>query len=92
MLIRRETPADVAAMDRVHRAAFEGAEPVQDESLIGLLGHLDYYPRFGFVPAATVGIEPDEPSWAEHFQVRALTAWDPAITGAFRYPDEFYAL
>ena len=154
MLIRRETPADLAAIDLVHGAAFEpqvpGAEPAEvglvrdlrsdagwvaalslvaedeggevvghvvcsagslghwpvvglgpigvlpdrqaggfgsalmhavlgaadalDYAVVVLLGHLDYYPRFGFVPARSIGIEPPEPSWGDHFQARACSA------------------
>ncbi|ONM47550.1 GNAT family N-acetyltransferase [Nocardia donostiensis] len=67
-----------------------GAADALDEPLIGLLGSLEYYPRFGFVPGVRVGITPDEPSWVTHFQVRELTAYDPQIIGEFRYADLFY--
>jgi putative acetyltransferase len=67
-----------------------GAADALDEPLIGLVGHLDYYPRFGFVPGARLGIAPDESSWASHFQVRALTAYDAQIVGEFRYAEPFY--
>jgi len=53
---------------------------------------LDYYPRFGFVPGARFGVVPDEPSWVSHFQVRPLTAYEPGITGEFRYPTPFYSI
>ncbi|WP_068273302.1 GNAT family N-acetyltransferase [Aldersonia kunmingensis] len=69
-----------------------GAADAQDESLIGLLGHLEYYPRFGFVLGSEVGVAPDEASWTSHFQVRTLTAWTPNSGGTFRYADEFYSL
>ncbi|NEW39526.1 N-acetyltransferase [Nocardia cyriacigeorgica] len=68
-----------------------GAADALDEPLIGLVGHLDYYPRFGFVPGTRVGIAPDEPSWASHFQVRALTAYDAQILGEFHYAEPFYS-
>ena len=63
-----------------------------DLPLVGLLGHLEYYPRFGFVPGDTVGIAPSEPEWASHFQVRTLAAYDSAIAGEFRYAAPFYGL
>ena len=44
---------------------------------------------FGFVPSTEVGIEPPDPRWAEHFQVRTLTAFDPSTRGAFRYASPF---
>lgn len=69
-----------------------GAADALDEPLVCLLGHLDYYPRFGFVPAARLGITPDDPAWVSHFQVRSLSAYDPRITGEFRYPEPFYEL
>ena len=69
-----------------------GAADALDESLVLLLGHLDYYPRFGFVPAADLGISPDVEEWAAHFQARALTAHHPGLRGTFRYAEPFYAL
>lgn len=69
-----------------------GAADALDEPLIGLLGSLEYYPRFGFQPGARLGIVPNEPSWTSHFQVRPLTTYEPGITGEFHYPEPFYAL
>ncbi|WP_455901299.1 GNAT family N-acetyltransferase [Rhodococcus gordoniae] len=69
-----------------------GAADALDESLVLLLGHPGYYPRFGFVPAAELGISPDVEEWASHFQARALTAHDPALRGTFRYAEPFYDL
>lgn len=57
---------------------------------IVLLGHTDYYPRFGFVPAGTLGIEPSDPAWAgEHFQARRLADGGSEIRGTFRYAAPF---
>ncbi|MEV5836387.1 N-acetyltransferase [Nocardia sp. NPDC052112] len=67
-----------------------GAADALDEPLIGLAGSLDYYPQFGFLPAARLGITPDEPGWVPHFQVRTLSAYDSQITGEFRYAEPFY--
>ncbi|WP_280401377.1 GNAT family N-acetyltransferase [Nocardia carnea] len=85
--------------DRHHRGigsalmhAVIGAADALDEPLIGLLGSLDYYTRFGFQPAERLGIAPDQPDWATHFQVRPLTAYDSQILGEFRYPQPFYTL
>lgn len=69
-----------------------GAADALDVPLVGLLGHLEYYPRFGFVPAADVGITPPDPEWSSHFQVRTLARYDPAITGEFRYAAPFLQL
>lgn len=67
-----------------------GAADALDEPLVGLLGSLEYYPRFGFVPGVRLGVVPDEPAWTSHFQVRTLTAYETGITGEFHYPDPFY--
>jgi putative acetyltransferase len=60
--------------------------------LVGLLGSIEYYPRFGFVPAGQVGIEAPNPAWGDHFQVRMLTAYRPSIVGTFRYARAFEEL
>ena len=69
-----------------------GAADALGEPLVGLLGDPRYYARFGFVAADSLGIAPDQPDWASHFQVRPLSTWTPALTGTFRYADPFYAL
>ncbi|OLT12066.1 GNAT family N-acetyltransferase [Pseudonocardia sp. CNS-139] len=66
-----------------------GAADALDEPLAVLLGHRDYYRRFGFEPAAGLGIEPEVPEWAAHFQARRLTAYRPGLTGRFRYAKPF---
>lgn len=63
------------------------------EPLVALLGHLDYYPRFGFVSGSSLGIVPDVAAWrSPHFQVRPLTGWRPGMQGTFRYAEPFYQL
>ena len=69
-----------------------GAADALGYPVVVLLGHPDYYPRFGFVPAASIGIEPTEPAWAPHFQARPLRAWTPGLRGTFRYAAPFDAL
>ncbi|MFI6867977.1 GNAT family N-acetyltransferase [Nocardia sp. NPDC050406] len=69
-----------------------GAADALDEPLVGLLGSLDYYPRFGFVPGVRLNIAPDRPEWTSHFQVRPLSAYEDEMTGDFRYADPFYEL
>lgn len=66
-----------------------GAADALGHSVVVLLGHTDYYPRFGFVPAAAIGIEATDPTWGEHFQARQLSAWTPAVGGLFRYAAPF---
>jgi putative acetyltransferase len=69
-----------------------GAADALGEPLVALLGSTEYYPRFGFRLAAEHGIEPQHQEWAAHFQVRTLTAYDPAVRGEFTYPEPFNRL
>jgi putative acetyltransferase len=59
------------------------------EPLVALLGDPAYYSRFGFRPAASLGIAAPDPGWGEFFQVRTLAAYDAALTGTFRYAAAF---
>lgn len=69
-----------------------GAADALDERIVLLLGHTEYYPRFGFRPAAEYGIKPPDDAWGEHFQARPLSAYDPWLHGAFSYAAPFQAL
>jgi putative acetyltransferase len=60
--------------------------------LVGLLGSTEYYPRYGFVPAAQLGIEAPNPAWGDYFQVRTLATYRPGIMGRFRYARAFEEL
>ena len=55
------------------------------EGGIALLGSTEYYPRFGFVPAASLGVQPPEESWGDHFQLLPLALWPGGVHGTFRY-------
>ena len=66
-----------------------GAADALGEPLVVLLGSTSYYPRFGFRLASEYGITPQRPEWAAHFQVRVLTAYDPAVRGEFAYAEPF---
>jgi putative acetyltransferase len=81
---RRRTGVGSALMHAVL-----GAADALDEPVVVLLGHTDYYPRFGFVPAAGLGITPPDPGWGAHFQARPLTAYTPALRGEFAYAAPF---
>jgi putative acetyltransferase len=65
-----------------------GAADALDEPLVALLGSPDYYGRFGFRPAAEVGIAPPDPAWGGYFQVRTLSAYRP-VQGTFAYAAPF---
>jgi putative acetyltransferase len=84
------------ALDRQRRGvgsalmhAVLGAADALGEPLVVLVGHADYYPRFGFRPAADLGILPPVPEWTQDFQARTLTTYDPGLRGRFRYARPF---
>ncbi|WP_086691575.1 GNAT family N-acetyltransferase [Streptomyces recifensis] len=66
-----------------------GAADATGEPLVALLGNPAYYNRFGFRASTRYGITPPDPGWGEYFQVRTLTAYQPALRGAFAYPEPF---
>jgi putative acetyltransferase len=66
-----------------------GAADALDEPLVALLGNPAYYQRFGFRPCNDYHITPPVTQWRPHFQVRPLTAHNPALHGTFTYPEPF---
>jgi putative acetyltransferase len=64
-----------------------GAAQALDEPVVALLGQR-YYARFGFRPAAQLGIAGPEPEWGDHFQALSLEV-GPVPTGTFRYAEPF---
>jgi putative acetyltransferase len=55
-----------------------------------VLGHPDYYPRFGFVPASRHGLAWEHPAPDEAFMARALRDGGfPSEGGRVRYQPEF---
>ncbi len=70
--------------------AILGAADALDEPLVVLLGHPNYYPRFGFRPAADYGVTSPVAQWPPlDFQARPLTAYRPTIRGPFTYAEPF---
>lgn len=59
------------------------------ESGIALLGSTVYYPRFGFVPAASFGVLAPDDAWGGHFQLLPLALWPGGVHGRFRYAEPF---
>lgn len=60
------------------------------EALVVVVGHPEYYPRFGFVPGSSLGIEcpwPEIPD--EAFMVKPLDAYEERMRGRVRYPEAF---
>ncbi|WP_446215089.1 GNAT family N-acetyltransferase [Micromonospora sp. IBHARD004] len=69
-----------------------GAADARDEPLVVLLGHPEYYPRFGFRPAVDLAVTPPGPWGPRFFMARPLSAWQPTIRGEFAYAKPFDAL
>lgn len=59
--------------------------------LVVLLGAPAYYGRFGFAPAAELGVVPPDERWGTAFQARPLAAYSPDIAGLFEYAPAFSA-
>jgi putative acetyltransferase len=70
-----------AGLDECRRAGY---------SAVVVLGHPEYYPRFGFVPAHTFGLTCEFPSPPEAFMaVELLPGALTGIRGLVRYLSEF---
>ncbi len=74
-----------AALMRATLAAASGTS----YPLVALLGHADYYPRFGFESADALGLACPYPVAPEHWMAYRLPAYDASVRGAFRYADAF---
>ena len=73
------------------REAIERAQTT-DYTLIALLGHPGYYPRFGFAPAAeTLGVTTTYDAPPEAWMALKLPAYGPRVKGTFRYARAFPA-
>lgn len=61
------------------------------EAAVIVLGHPEYYPRFGFEPASGFGIVPPWPDIPDDaFLVLPLPAWTDACRGLVVYPPVFH--
>ena len=70
-------------------AALERARQ-HPEAVVVVLGHPAYYPRFGFVPAVSLGISAPWPGIpSDAFMVRPLPSYSEACRGIVRYPPAF---
>src|SRR5699024_9325866 len=72
----------------VIRAALEAAR-AQGERLVVVLGHADYYPRFGFTAASAAGVIAPFDVPDEAFRVLALDPGLPVPRGEVVYPPAF---
>lgn len=76
--------AGSAAIHAALRAARE-----QGENLVLVLGHAEYYPRFGFTPASGHAIRPPFDVSDEHMMALAFDPACPVPAGTIRYPAAF---
>ena len=73
------------------RAGLEAARRLGHKSVV-VLGHAEYYPRFGFVPARPRGIEPPLQAPDEAFMLIELVPGALAgVRGTVRYPAAYDA-
>ncbi|MEU3731681.1 bifunctional class I SAM-dependent methyltransferase/N-acetyltransferase [Streptomyces sp. NPDC033538] len=70
------------------RAALAAARAT-GENLVVVLGHADYYPRFGFTPASRSGIRAPFDVPDEAMMAMALDDTRPVPTGTIQYPAAF---
>lgn len=70
------------------RAALAAARAL-GENLVLVLGHADYYPRFGFTPASRFGIRAPFEAPDEAMMALPLDTTRPVPTGTIRYPAAF---
>jgi len=62
----------------------------REEKIVVVLGHPQYYPRFGFVPAKPHGILPPFECAENAWMVMPLAEWAlNGVTGTVRYPPAF---
>jgi len=61
----------------------------QDQPLLCLVGHADYYPRFGFAPARALGIQPPENWRDENWLALRLPAWTADLRGTAHFAAAF---
>jgi putative acetyltransferase len=72
-------------------AALTAAEQ-QSEPLVLLVGHPEYYPRFGFEPARKLGIEPPIEVADEVWMVKRLAAYERHHRGRVTWPPAWHAV
>ncbi|MFD5553549.1 GNAT family N-acetyltransferase [Streptomyces sp. NPDC127068] len=70
------------------RAALDAARTM-GENLVLVLGHAEYYPRFGFTPASRFGIRSPFDVPDEYMMALALDDTREVPTGTIRYPAAF---
>jgi len=61
----------------------------REQPVLCLLGHSDYYPRFGFEPARRIGIQPPQPWRDENWLALRLPCWTADLAGIAHFPTAF---
>ena len=59
------------------------------QPVLCLLGHADYYPRFGFEPARHIGIKPPKPWDDANWLALRLPSWHGDLRGTAHFPPAF---
>jgi putative acetyltransferase len=60
--------------------------------MLCLVGHPNYYPRFGFEPARALGIRPSDEGWPDDaWMVLRLPAWTAELRGVAHFAPAFGA-
>lgn len=72
---------------RIHAALRAARE--QGENLVLVLGHAEYYPRFGFTLASGYAIRPPFDVSDEYMMALAFDPTCPVPAGTIRYPTAF---
>lgn len=73
----------------VIRAVLDAARLRGEEGTVLVLGHPEYYPRFGFVPASGYGIRPSFEVPDEAMMALVFDDSQPVPQGVIRYPAAF---
>ncbi len=74
---------------RLVRAGLDACRAL-GEDVVVVLGHAEYYPRFGFEPAAARGLRYRGPDFDPHFFVAELRPGAlEGVSGRVRYHPEF---
>lgn len=76
-----------ALMQEMTRRAEAAGEPG-----IALLGSTVFYPRFGYRPASSLGIDAPDAGYGDYFQILPLPAWPAGHRATFRYATPFAKL
>ena len=81
----------VGVGSRLIRDALGRAEQAGEPAVL-VVGHPEYYPRFGFERASALGFIPPNPMRDDAFMVKRLPGYTPELAGRIVYPSSFAVL